>query len=326
MTAVRKELRSRRKPVGFLAAFVALAAVLVFAIGATRRACIGGNFEIDGPPSGSNFLVERPGPRRSTGRTSASIAHCRISSAVRSTSRRVRPTTRTRAASRKTLPVRRSDRLIPNNKSDLKTYIMYTEDGGRRAGVPQPRLDPGERPVRHDADGLRAQPVEHALRERAERGPHKGDLLIEYAIDQGGAVATITAREWTGTAWGPATALPDDAIGTINLVPIPANQTAAPATSRSQHGRSARCRSTSTSSSIRERASRSAPRCSRAAPVGLVHVAAEGLHPTDPGQHHELRERHDPQADRPGRARPTLFNYDEGVHDRPGVGRLVPAR
>ena len=39
-------------------------------------------------------------------------------------------------------------------------------------------------------------------------GPNKvrtaGDLLIEYAIDQGGSRADITARRWTGTAWGPA--------------------------------------------------------------------------------------------------------------------------
>ena len=66
-------------------------------------------------------------------------------------------------------------------------------------------------------------------------GPNKlrttGDLLIEYLIDQGGARADITARAWTGTAWG----APQDldvpsatcggnpcAAGTINTSPIPA--------------------------------------------------------------------------------------------------------
>ena len=31
-----------------------------------------------------------------------------------------------------------------------------------------------------------------------------GDLLIEYRIEQGGAVASIKVREWTGSAWGAA--------------------------------------------------------------------------------------------------------------------------
>jgi hypothetical protein len=58
-----------------------------------------------------------------------------------------------------------------------------------------------------------------------------GDLLIEYAIDQGGARADITGRTWTGTQWGPALDLdaPNPicggnpcAAGTINQSPIPA--------------------------------------------------------------------------------------------------------
>ena len=56
-----------------------------------------------------------------------------------------------------------------------------------------------------------------------------GDLLIEYAIDQGGSRADITARRWTGTAWGPTQDLDVPsatcggqpcAAGTINTSPI----------------------------------------------------------------------------------------------------------
>ena len=47
-----------------------------------------------------------------------------------------------------------------------------------------------------------------------------GDILLQYAIEQGGAVATITAREWTGSQWGPEAAIPGQAIGTINQTPI----------------------------------------------------------------------------------------------------------
>ena len=32
----------------------------------------------------------------------------------------------------------------------------------------------------------------------------QGDILIEYRIEQGGAVATIKVRTWAGSAWGPA--------------------------------------------------------------------------------------------------------------------------
>ncbi len=58
-----------------------------------------------------------------------------------------------------------------------------------------------------------------------------GDLLIKYAIDQGGSRADITARTWTGTAWGAAADLDQPsatcggnpcAAGTINSSPIPA--------------------------------------------------------------------------------------------------------
>ena len=49
-----------------------------------------------------------------------------------------------------------------------------------------------------------------------------GDLLIQYDLSNGGTNATISMREWSGSAWGPATAL-SDALGTINLVSIPAN-------------------------------------------------------------------------------------------------------
>jgi Prealbumin-like fold domain len=50
-----------------------------------------------------------------------------------------------------------------------------------------------------------------------------GDLLIEYRIEQGGAVATIKVRMWTGSAWGPAVDLTAaaQAAGTINSTSIP---------------------------------------------------------------------------------------------------------
>jgi hypothetical protein len=219
MTAVRKELRSRRKPIGFLAAFVALSAVLVFAIGANTANSLGGNFEIDGPPNGSNFIVDFPSDPDS------------IDWASVDESRQVDRPTGQQDDSYKggvkedTACPGEVTGSIPNNKSDLKTYLTYTEgeDGG--PGF----LNLGWIRV-NDPSGTTLMDFElNQSSTPCAVGPNvirtTGDLLIEYAIDQGGAVATITAREWNGTAWGPATPLPGDAIGTINLVPIPAAQT-----------------------------------------------------------------------------------------------------
>jgi uncharacterized surface anchored protein len=49
-----------------------------------------------------------------------------------------------------------------------------------------------------------------------------GDLLITYDLSRGGTQATISQREWTGTAWGPATSFGADATGTINTTAITA--------------------------------------------------------------------------------------------------------
>ena len=49
-----------------------------------------------------------------------------------------------------------------------------------------------------------------------------GDLLIEYHLENGGVTATLSLREWTGSAWGSAEALTGKAIGSINSSAIAA--------------------------------------------------------------------------------------------------------
>jgi hypothetical protein len=114
---------------------------------------------------------------------------------------------------------------IPNNKSDLKTFGAYVESGSGAPGdagflnlfwtrVQEPsgttlmdfELNKSSTPC---ANGV--NPVRTA-----------GDLLIEYRIEQGGAVASIKVRTWSGTAWGPAMDLTAAALaaGTINSTPI----------------------------------------------------------------------------------------------------------
>ena len=114
---------------------------------------------------------------------------------------------------------------IPNNKSDLKTFGVYEEEG-----------DPG---FLHLFWTRVQEPTGTTLMDfefnqsstGCTVGPNvvrtAGDLLVEYSIDQGGTRATITLREWVGDAtsgaWGPADVLdPAVATGTINTSPIPA--------------------------------------------------------------------------------------------------------
>ncbi|MDO8150361.1 collagen binding domain-containing protein [Isoptericola sp. b408] len=108
---------------------------------------------------------------------------------------------------------------IPNNKSDLRYFGLYEEEG-----------DPG---FLHlfwsrvsEPNGTTLMDFElNQLPDECGNGVNKvrkvDDLLLEYSIDQGGARAEITARKWTGTEWGPADVLPEDiATGTINDSPI----------------------------------------------------------------------------------------------------------
>jgi hypothetical protein len=117
---------------------------------------------------------------------------------------------------------------IPNNKSDLLTFHVYEEPG-----------DPGFLNI---AWGRVADPSGTTLMDfefnqsttPCSAGPNvvrtAGDLLIEYAIDQGGARAEISGRFWNGSAWGNAIDLDDGtdcdggpcAVGTINQSAISA--------------------------------------------------------------------------------------------------------
>ena len=118
---------------------------------------------------------------------------------------------------------------IPNNKSDLLTFHVYEEPGiGTHPGF----LDLACRRL-SDLAGTTVMDFEFNQSEvDCAQGPNKvrtaGDLLIEYAIDQGGARAEINGRFWTGSEWGPPVDLDDGtdcgggpcAVGTINSTPI----------------------------------------------------------------------------------------------------------
>jgi hypothetical protein len=117
---------------------------------------------------------------------------------------------------------------IPNNKSDLLTFHLYEEPGSPGfVNIAWSRVsDPSGTTLMDFEFNQSSTPC--ATGPNVERT--EGDLLIEYAIDQGGARAEISGRFWTGTAWGPVIDLDDGtgcdggpcAVGTINQTAIPA--------------------------------------------------------------------------------------------------------
>lgn len=120
---------------------------------------------------------------------------------------------------------------IPNNKSDLLTFHVYQEEG---AGGHPGFLNLAWSRV-SDPSGTTLMDFEFNQSETpCAAGPNKvrteGDLLIEYAIDQGGSRAEISGRFWSGTAWGAPIDLDDGtgcgggpcATGTINQTVIAA--------------------------------------------------------------------------------------------------------
>jgi hypothetical protein len=121
---------------------------------------------------------------------------------------------------------------IPPNKSDLLSFHVYEEAGtGTHPGF----LNLAWSRV-SDPSGTTLMDFEfNQSSTPCSSGPNvvrtAGDLLIEYAIDQGGSRADITVRTWSGTAWGAATDLDGPSVtcggnpcaaGTINSSPIPA--------------------------------------------------------------------------------------------------------
>jgi uncharacterized protein (DUF2141 family) len=112
---------------------------------------------------------------------------------------------------------------IPPQKSDLKFFGLYQE-GGTSSGFLNLFWSRVQEPTgttnmdfefnqSNVLSGNGVTPVRTA-----------GDLLIVYDLSQGGTHPVLSIREWTGSAWGPATDLTSSnkATGSINTSPIPA--------------------------------------------------------------------------------------------------------
>ena len=150
MTAVRKQ-RRRRRPI-YIATLTVLAAGLVLALGASAANSIGGNFEID---ANANLNVDNPAPSIDWVDRSNEIRQADLATGQNDDSYAEAPRKTTAcpddgpARSRTTSPT-------------CSTSARTSGAGGGGPGLPQPVLEPGERAVRHDPDGLRAEQVRHA--------------------------------------------------------------------------------------------------------------------------------------------------------------------
>jgi hypothetical protein len=119
------------------------------------------------------------------------------------------------------------DGSIPNNKSDLKTFGVYTETAGTSnfihlfwTRVQEPTGTTNMDFEFNQSSTLSSNGVTPVRT--------TNDLLITYDLSQGGTVPTISLRRWTsagGGSWGPATALNSTlATGSINTTAIPASE------------------------------------------------------------------------------------------------------
>jgi Prealbumin-like fold domain len=118
---------------------------------------------------------------------------------------------------------------IPNNKSDLLTFHVNEEAGtGGHPGFLNLAWSRVSEPSGTTLMDFEFNQSNEGCSDGPNRVRTEGDLLIEYAIDQGGARAEISGRFWTGNEWGPSVDLDDGtdcgggpcAVGTINQTPI----------------------------------------------------------------------------------------------------------
>ncbi|HEX2460675.1 MAG TPA: hypothetical protein VHJ58_11050, partial [Vicinamibacterales bacterium] len=226
MTAVRREFKRRRRFVAFYTTLAAMALGLVLALPAVashpEASLAGSNFEID---VDANLKVDDAAPPSLDW---ANVNEIRATDAVNGTG----DDSYAGGVKEDTVCPGETTDSIPPNKSDLLSFHVYREAGsGTHPGFLNLAWSRVSEP-----SGTTLMDFEFNQSSTAcASGPNvvrtAGDLLIEYAIDQGGSRADITARTWTGTAWGAPADLDVNsplcgnapcAAGTINSSPIPA--------------------------------------------------------------------------------------------------------
>jgi hypothetical protein len=113
---------------------------------------------------------------------------------------------------------------IPNNKSDLLSFGAYVEPEVGGPGFLNLFWQRVQEPSGTTLMDFELNKSSTLCANGVNPVRTAGDLLIEYRIEQGGAVASIKVRTWSGSAWGTAVDLTAaaKAAGTINSTAIPA--------------------------------------------------------------------------------------------------------
>jgi hypothetical protein len=120
---------------------------------------------------------------------------------------------------------------IPPNKSDLKAFGVYTEQGEVTAANPTGKYLALFWTRVQDPSGTTNMDFE--LNQSSTKSANgvtpvrtSGDKLITYDLSNGGTVATISIRTWNGSAWGNPTVISNSntgARGSINTSQIASN-------------------------------------------------------------------------------------------------------
>ncbi len=210
MSVVRRKGRPHRRRIALLATLTTIAAGLVFVIAASTASLPGSNFEID---ANANLKVDGAASAVDW----ASVAENRQADLpTGSTDDSYQGGSKEDDACPGI-----TDGSIPNNKSDLLNFGAYVEPEANGAGFLNLFWHRVNEPSGTTLMDFELNQSTAGCGNDVNKVRTPGDLLLEYSIDQGGAVATITAREWSGSAWGAKAAIPGQALGTINSTPIP---------------------------------------------------------------------------------------------------------
>jgi hypothetical protein len=221
MSIFRRYVRPGAIAGGTAALLVGLALAVPAIASHPEASLAGSNFEID---VDANLKVDDPAPSIDW----ASVTEIRATDAVNGTG----DDSYSGGVKEDTVCPSATTDSIPPNKSDLLSFHVYREAGvGTHPGFLNLAWSRVSEP-----SGTTLMDFEfNQSSTKCSSGPNvvrtAGDLLIEYSIDQGGSRADITARTWTGTAWGapadldvpsPTCGNAPCAAGTINTSPIPA--------------------------------------------------------------------------------------------------------
>lgn len=113
---------------------------------------------------------------------------------------------------------------IPNNKSDLKTFGVYTEKTAANRNFLNLYWTRVQEPTGSTNMDFEFNQSKTLSSNGVTPVRTTGDLLVQYDLDQGGVTPTLSVRRWTGSQWGPASNLTaqNDATGGINTSAISA--------------------------------------------------------------------------------------------------------